>query len=705
MSKQGVASHDAEQDFYDPYQLIFIQSRAAVNYSIVDEYADLMTDGIVFDAVEGIQDGEGHVYIWDGFHRGEAAKKAGIQLRVKIRPGTRIDAEWLALSANQRHGLRRSPEDKRHIVRQALLHPYGEYTSVRYIAQHCGIDRRVVTKVRQEMEVAGEIPQVHERIVSAKRRTYIMKLHTPETNPRPKRVSGWLLDSFPVLDSWFCQLCHQPQEKFTIRYWIQLVGDKQAQGICTQCYQNRLKGVQELPENLIGNEPEIQDRLKATQAWLLRQRIALVHRRLSEYPLLQSHFLEQLQNPEWVQIKTLNDLDRAITKALIDYGIRFEPDQTWNGVPTAKCLNGCLESRALSKAIQQGKEEFMPNLDGSVSRFCPYLRVLPNYTQQFMPYPNGSTSLPVNKSDQLNLYPPETIASDGQAVKGESIQLVNDIDFYCVAPDVRISNSCFHQQEAIAQQAAVAALQQADLPAVLPQAIKEKKVAGEFIWLEPQLEGKPCSPKTCRYASEDPPGFVVVPQPSGKVQMICTHAECGKKAQEVLVDWEAEQRRLERERHQAALNRLRQVSVEKTIIAPPAKGVDVSTPGILETIESILIQAWDTAAMGHIVSGWQAAIRAQIADELGNIDPTSKEATQILRDHYPELAEKPNERNTSQLFALLREKIVPSEEQLGGWIACLALVRTWRDETKTLEQIEEAIQKISALTVRPTGLR
>jgi hypothetical protein len=87
-----------------------------------------------------------------------------------------------------------------------------------------------------------------------------------------------------------------------------------------------------------------------------------------------------------------------------------------------------------------------------------------------------------------------------------------------------------------------------------------------------------------------------------------------------------------------------------------------------------------------------------------NIDPTSA-VTQVLRDRYAELAEKPNESNTSQLFALLREKIVHSEVQLGGWIACLALVRTWRDEAKTLEQIEEAIQKISALTARPTGLR
>ncbi|MBE7467689.1 MAG: ParB N-terminal domain-containing protein [Anaerolineales bacterium] len=124
MSEQFVAN-DGEQDFYDPHRLIFIQSRAIINYSLVDEYAKMMSDGTAFDPVEGIQDGEGHIYIWDGYHRGEAAKRAGIRLRVRIKPGTKTDAEWLALSANQKHGLRRSKKDKYRIV-PLLIHTLNQ---------------------------------------------------------------------------------------------------------------------------------------------------------------------------------------------------------------------------------------------------------------------------------------------------------------------------------------------------------------------------------------------------------------------------------------------------------------------------------------------------------------------------------------------------------------------------------------------------
>lgn len=97
---------------YHPNSLIFIQSRAEINLSIVDKYTQMMRDGVVFDPVEGIQDESGNVFVWDGTHRGEAAKKAGLTLQINLRPGSRTEAEWLALTANQKHGLRRTNQDK-----------------------------------------------------------------------------------------------------------------------------------------------------------------------------------------------------------------------------------------------------------------------------------------------------------------------------------------------------------------------------------------------------------------------------------------------------------------------------------------------------------------------------------------------------------------------------------------------------------------
>ena len=49
-----------------PHNLIFIQSRAEINLVIVEEYTTMMADGVIFDAVEGIQDENGRIWIWDG---------------------------------------------------------------------------------------------------------------------------------------------------------------------------------------------------------------------------------------------------------------------------------------------------------------------------------------------------------------------------------------------------------------------------------------------------------------------------------------------------------------------------------------------------------------------------------------------------------------------------------------------------------------
>jgi predicted RNA-binding Zn-ribbon protein involved in translation (DUF1610 family) len=154
-----------KQILADPKELVFIQSRAETNYDLVDEYTTMMRDGVQFDAAQGVRDEVGQIFVHDGLHRGEAAKLAGIRLLVKVQPGTRQDAEWLALSANQKHGLRRSHKDKQRIVRNALLHPYGASLSDREIARHCGVDHKTVGKVRADLETTGEIPQLDKRIV------------------------------------------------------------------------------------------------------------------------------------------------------------------------------------------------------------------------------------------------------------------------------------------------------------------------------------------------------------------------------------------------------------------------------------------------------------------------------------------------------------------------------------------------------------
>jgi hypothetical protein len=162
-----------EQIFVEPTTVIFIQSRATTHHPLIDEYAEMMQAGIQFDPAQGLRDEDGQIYIYDGLHRGEAAKQVGCSLLVAVKPGNKQEAEWLALTANQKHGLRRTREDNRRIVQLALRHPYGVQLSDREIARHCGIDHKTVGKVRREMEVSGEIPQMESRLISRGGQNYV----------------------------------------------------------------------------------------------------------------------------------------------------------------------------------------------------------------------------------------------------------------------------------------------------------------------------------------------------------------------------------------------------------------------------------------------------------------------------------------------------------------------------------------------------
>lgn len=157
----------------DPYKLTYIQSRAEMNYTLVDEYAGMMLEGVEFDPLSGVIDEEGNIYIWDGAHRLEAARKvASPIIAVDTQVGTREQAEWLALSANTKHGLRRSRADKQRVIRNALLHPNGVSLSDRAIARHCGVDHKTVGAVRRELEASGEIPQMEARTVERNGQVY-----------------------------------------------------------------------------------------------------------------------------------------------------------------------------------------------------------------------------------------------------------------------------------------------------------------------------------------------------------------------------------------------------------------------------------------------------------------------------------------------------------------------------------------------------
>ncbi|MCK6623634.1 MAG: hypothetical protein DPW09_05930 [Anaerolineae bacterium] len=164
---------------HDP-SLIFIQSRVKLNQTAIEKYADKMSHGVQFEAVKAIQDSDGTLYVWDGYHRGEAAKLACVELLVEFRPGTRREAEWESLGANKLHGLQRTSEDEDKVVRQALL-DFPEQ-SIRKINEHTGVDRRRIARIRQELIEAGAIADSgDEVVVERKGQVYRQKVHRKDS--------------------------------------------------------------------------------------------------------------------------------------------------------------------------------------------------------------------------------------------------------------------------------------------------------------------------------------------------------------------------------------------------------------------------------------------------------------------------------------------------------------------------------------------
>jgi ParB-like chromosome segregation protein Spo0J len=156
------------------------QARAASNDATINEYAKIMGkgNGNTFPPVVVFHDGTDY-WLSDGFHRYEAAKKAGlVSLKSRIRQGTRRDAILNSVGANASHGLRRTNADKRRAV-SILLHDEEWSTwSNREVARRCGVDEGLVRKVQDELgssaPVSADNPQIA-RKVERKGTRYQMK--------------------------------------------------------------------------------------------------------------------------------------------------------------------------------------------------------------------------------------------------------------------------------------------------------------------------------------------------------------------------------------------------------------------------------------------------------------------------------------------------------------------------------------------------
>jgi len=127
-----------------------LQVRDKIIEDAVREYAEVIREGGKMPPVTVFFDGKTY-HLADGWHRFFAHKQAAFaEIEAEVHDGTRRDAILFALSANDKHGLRRTNADKRRSV-LVLLEDFewSEWNNTK-IAEVCGVSATFVDKIRKE---------------------------------------------------------------------------------------------------------------------------------------------------------------------------------------------------------------------------------------------------------------------------------------------------------------------------------------------------------------------------------------------------------------------------------------------------------------------------------------------------------------------------------------------------------------------------
>lgn len=144
-----------------------LQIRVALDESTVAEYAEAMQNRAKFPPVKVFCDGA-KFYLADGFHRVEAAARAGFRkVKADTEAGSYVDALRFALSANAEHGLRRTNADKRRSLETAWEHRrelFGEHDpTAELLAQMCGVSYNTTQNFYRDL-AASAAPLTPKRV-------------------------------------------------------------------------------------------------------------------------------------------------------------------------------------------------------------------------------------------------------------------------------------------------------------------------------------------------------------------------------------------------------------------------------------------------------------------------------------------------------------------------------------------------------------
>ncbi len=167
-----------------------VLARTALDHETVESYAALMADGVEFPALTVFDDGE-KLRLADGFHRAEAAVRAGLgDFACDVRRGTRRDAILHSIDANARHGLPRTDADKRRAVETLLRdHEWGRWSD-REIARLAGVSKSLVGKLRRQVKPEAARAASVPRLARRGAQVYEMTPPPPRQQLRPPPGDG-----------------------------------------------------------------------------------------------------------------------------------------------------------------------------------------------------------------------------------------------------------------------------------------------------------------------------------------------------------------------------------------------------------------------------------------------------------------------------------------------------------------------------------
>jgi len=171
------------------------QARQKINQDVVNDYAQLLSDGAIFPPI--VVFGEKNI-LADGWHRFFAHRAAGIkEIEIDSREGDVRDAIFYGFGANKHRGLQMNQADTKNIIGRMLMDNEWAKLGDRKIAEHVGVSSTTVLRLRQAMEGAGQLIKQTTKTVVRNGKEFEVDVSVNQQKEEPTIASAVTNESHP----------------------------------------------------------------------------------------------------------------------------------------------------------------------------------------------------------------------------------------------------------------------------------------------------------------------------------------------------------------------------------------------------------------------------------------------------------------------------------------------------------------------------